>query len=175
MQTALIEDTVRRFVADPAQAESTPAVTAHVENGTAELSAGSFSWETDLPPSLGGGNGAPSPVAYLLGALAGCAAALMRDTLAPQLGVAVGSVTAVARCRSDARGLLGMPGARPDLDDLELEVTVESREPAERLDPLFRAWRERCPVYLALGGADAVSATFVTRSEPAPAPTRKAG
>lgn len=161
MQPALIEDTVRRYSADPAAAVATSVVTAQVRDGATRLSTASFAWESDLPPSLGGGNGAPSPVAYLLGALAGCATGLIRDTLAPQLGVRIEAVQARARCRSDARGLLGMPGGRPDLAHLELEVAVESTEPAERLDAVFRAWRDRCPIYLALGGPDAVRTTFL--------------
>ena len=160
MNAAIIEASVTRFTNDPEAARSAPAVTAHLTDGPAELSAGSFTWAADLPPALGGGNAAPSPTAYLLGAVAGCAAAFLRDTLGPQFGVRIDGVTAVARCRSDARGLLGMDGVAPDLTDLELEVTVNSPEPADRLEPVYRAWLERCPIYLAITRATPVRASF---------------
>jgi uncharacterized OsmC-like protein len=165
MNSAIIEGSVRRFSDDPAPARSAPAVTAQLTDGHAELSAGAFTWAADLSPALGGGNTAPSPTAYLLGALAGCAAAFLRDTLGPQFGVQIDGVTAVARCRSDARGLLGMEGALPDLADLELEVTVSSPEPEERLEPVYQAWLERCPIYLAITRPNLVVTRFQTRAD----------
>ncbi|MGY0231780.1 OsmC family protein [Longispora urticae] len=150
MSASAIETTILRFGAEPDSARSAPAVTAALVDGRARLSAGAFTWDADLPPALGGGNAAPSPTAYLLGALAGCAVAFLHDTLAPQLGLKLDRVTAVARCASDARGLLGMADAAPDLADLAIEVHVVSSEPADRLRRLFDLWQERCPVYLAL-------------------------
>ena len=102
------------FRADPPRPVA-PTVTATLANGRARLSAGPFNWDADLPAALGGENLAPSPTAYLLGALAGCAVAFLRDTLAPQFGVAIDDVTAVAGARSDLRGLLAIEGAAPDL------------------------------------------------------------
>lgn len=148
--TTAIAETEARYRADPAAARSAPAVTATLANGRARLSAGAFNWDSDLPAALGGENQAPSPTAYLLGALAGCAVAFLHDTLAPQFGVRVDGITAVARATSDARGLLGMDGVAPDLGGLELEITVASPDGPDRTEPMFQAWRERCPIYLAL-------------------------
>lgn len=160
MSTAAIEASTRRFAAEPDAARSAPAVTASLVNGRARLSAGPFNWDADLPPAVGGENLAPSPTAYLLGALAGCAVAFVHDTLAPQLGLKLDDVSAVARCTADARGLLGMDGAVPDLGDVAVEIRVVSPEPAERLDLLFEVWKERCPVYLALLKPVPVQATL---------------
>jgi len=143
-------DAEAAFREDPAKARSAPTVTATLANGRARLSAGSFNWDADLPPILGGENLAPSPTAYLLGALAGCAVAFLRDTLAPQFGVEIDDVTAAASSVSDLRGLIGIDGAAPDLTELKLDVTVSSRSPQDRVDAMFAAWRERCPIYLAL-------------------------
>lgn len=145
-----ISDTEARFRSDPAAAQTSPTVTATLIGGHARLSAGPFNWESDLPTALGGENLAPSPTAYLLGALAGCAVAFLRDTLAPQFGVTVDDVRAVASCRSDARGLLGFPGVSPALADLTLEMEVGSPDPDDRVDAMLTAWRERCPIFLAL-------------------------
>jgi uncharacterized OsmC-like protein len=160
MTATVIAETERRFGADASAAQSVPEVRATLTNGRARLSAGPFNWEADLPAGLGGGNLAPSPTAYLLGALAGCAVAFLHDTLAPQLGVAIDDVTAVARARTDARGLLGMDGAEPDLADIELTVTIVSGATDEELARLETVWLQRCPIFLALAKPNDVATTF---------------
>jgi uncharacterized OsmC-like protein len=139
-------------------------VTASLVNGHARLSAGRFEWDCDLPPVIGGENLAPSPTAYLLGALAGCAVVFIRDTLAPQLGLQIDDVSAVARCVSDLRGLLALEDAAPDLDQIAIELRVVSPETPERLERLYQAWLERCPVYLALTKPNSVQASFGTEA-----------
>src|SRR5690242_11170291 len=150
MTSTMLAETEARFRADPSTARSKPTVTATLANGHARLSAGPFNWDADLPAVLGGENLAPSPTAYLLGALAGCAVAFLRDTLAPQFGVEIDDVTAVASAASDLRGLVAIDGAVPDLTDLSLDVRVSTTSPADRVDAMFDAWRQRCPIYLAL-------------------------
>lgn len=149
MATA-IHEAAERFRADPAAARSRPTVTASLVNGRARLAAGPFNWDADLPTVLGGENLAPSPTAYLLGALAGCAVAFLRDTLAPQFGVKIDDITASASASSDLRGLLAIDGGSPDLGDLALDIRVVSGSPADRIEAMLTAWRQRCPIYLAL-------------------------
>jgi uncharacterized OsmC-like protein len=164
MSAEVLAASTLRFATDPDQARSAPAVTASLVNGHARLSAGPFNWDADLPAAIGGDNLAPSPTAYLLGALAGCAVAFIHDTLAPQLGLRLDDVSAVARCTADARGLLGMQDAVPDLGEVAVEIQVVSPEPADRLRLLFEVWQQRCPVYLALVDPLAVQATFTTET-----------
>lgn len=152
-----ISETEARFRDDPAAARSAPTVTATLANGRARLSSGPFNWDADLPGALGGENQAPSPTAYLLGALAGCAVAFLHDTLAPQFGVHIDGLTAIAKATSDARGLLGIEGVAPDLGGFELEIAISSPDPAERLEPMLQAWRDRCPIYLALLKPNAIA------------------
>ncbi|HEX5590737.1 MAG TPA: OsmC family protein [Candidatus Limnocylindrales bacterium] len=159
MLSPAIADTLERFRGDPSAARSTPTVTATLVNGHARLSAGAFNWDADLPASLGGGNLAPSPTAYLLGALAGCAVAFLSDTLAPQFGVRVDAVTATARCASDARGLLGIDDTSAELTSLELDIEIHSPDPAEDVESMLAAWRARCPIYLALLRPNGVALT----------------
>lgn len=154
--TSPFAETEARFQADPATARSTPTVTATLENGHARLSAGPFNWDSDLPPAIGGGNLAPSPTAYLLGALAGCGVVFLRDTLAPLFGVTLDDVRATASASADTRGLLGIDGAAPDLADLRIEIAVTSSSPADRIAAMLAAWEERCPIYLALRNANPV-------------------
>ena len=97
---------------------------------------------------------------------AGRRVVFMRDTLAPQLGIQIDDVSAVARCATDARGLLGLDGARGDLGDVEIEIRISSSEPPERIAELGRAWLERCPIYLAISTPNAVRVT-VASAQPA--------
>ena len=153
-------DAAATFREDPAKARSAPTVTATLANGRARLSAGSFNWDADLPAILGGENLAPSPTAYLLGALAGCAVTFLRDTLAPQFDVELDDVTAAASSVSDLRGLVGIDGAAPDLTDLKLDIKISSRSPQDRIDAMLAAWKERCPIYLALLNPNAIELTM---------------
>jgi uncharacterized OsmC-like protein len=157
MLSSPIFQTADRFRADPASARSTPTVTASLANGRARLTAGSFNWDADLPSALGGENLAPSPTAYLLGALAGCAITFLHDTLAPQFEVELDDVTAVARCTADARGLLGIDEIAPDLGSLELSIAISSTSPGPRVQAMLAAWEQRCPIYLALLKPNAIA------------------
>ncbi len=150
MTTESLSEAETKFHADPASAKGSPTVKATLVEGRASITAGAFAWEADLPTVIGGTNVAPSPTALLLGALAGCGVAFLHDTLAPQFGVRIDAITATARCSTDLRGLIGMDDASPELGDLQLEVEVTSPDPASKLEPMFAAWRERCPIYLAL-------------------------
>ncbi|MGH7908731.1 MAG: OsmC family protein [Thermodesulfobacteriota bacterium] len=62
----------------------------------------------DLPGPLGGTNKAPNPTQFILGALASCAEAFIKDTLAPLIGVSVDAVEVEARCQAELGGLLGI-------------------------------------------------------------------
>ncbi len=150
MTTQIIDDTIAAWTQDPEKARSAPTVTARAEDGQALMQAGPFTWRADLPAPLGGTNQAPSPTALLLSALAGCAVVFVKDTLAPQLGMSVTAVEATVRCETDARGLLGMDGAAPDLGNVTLEVTVQSPDGDDAVAEIARVWKERCPIYLAL-------------------------
>lgn len=150
MNAETIEQTLATWAQEPDKARSAPTVTARADDGQALITAGPFTWRADLPAPLGGTNKAPSPTALLLGALAGCAVVFVRDTLAPQLGMAITAVEATVRCETDARGLLGVDGAEPDLGNMTLEVSVDSPDGEDAVAELARIWQERCPIYLAL-------------------------
>ena len=162
VQSETIRETVRLFEEQPDKAKSKPTVKARTDGSQAVMEAGSFSWRSDLPEPIGGTNQAPSPTALLLSALAGCAAVFIRDTLAPQLGVRVDAVEATAQCEADSRGLLGMAGAEPDLQNIRLDVRVQSPDSESDVQKIYEAWRKRCPIYLALINAMDVSLDMQT-------------
>ncbi|MEX0790899.1 MAG: OsmC family protein [Actinomycetota bacterium] len=162
MNAETIEKTIAAWTSEPEKAKGAPTVTARGEDGQALIQAGPFTWRADLPAPLGGTNQAPSPTALLLGALAGCAVAFVQDTLAPQLGTKVTAVEATVRCATDARGLLGMTGAEPDLRDVTLDVSIDSPDGEAAVAEIARIWQERCPIYLALKNPTHVAVQFRT-------------
>lgn len=162
MNAETIEATIDAWTKEPEKALGTPVVTARAEDSQAVIQAGPFTWRADLPPPLGGTNEAPSPTALLLSALAGCAVVFIRDTLAPQLGVRVTDVAATVKCETDARGLLGLEGAEPDLRNLSLDITVESPDGDEAVGKVVEVWQQRCPIYLALLKPTGVAVQFRT-------------
>ena len=126
-------------------------MTATLANGRARLSAGPFNWDADLPLALGGENLAPSPTAYLLGALAGCGVAFLHDTLAPQFDVTIDGHhrrRALLRRRPRACSASTAPPRTSPTSSSTSAVTSPS--PDDRVEAMLAAWRERCPIYLAL-------------------------
>ena len=160
MRPDTIRETIRLWEQEPDKARTKPTVKARSDGSPAVMEPRPFSWRAALPQPLGGTNRPPSPTALLLSALAGCAVVFIRDTLAPQLGLRVDAVEATVQCEADARGLLGMAGALPDLQNIRLDIQVQSPASESDLQPLFQAWRERCPIYLALVKATNVSLTM---------------
>ena len=70
-------------------------------------------------------------------------------------------------CSADARGLLGIDGAVPDLTDIALEIRITSTTPDDRVEAMLAAWRERCPIYLALLKPQSISLTSTRSGAPA--------
>jgi uncharacterized OsmC-like protein len=160
MNRERIEETIRFWQAEPDKAKGKPTVIARAEGSKAVMEHGSFSWRTDMPATLGGANEGPSPTALLLSALAGCAVVFIRDTLAPQFGVAVNAIEATAECETNARGLLGMESVAPDVRNVALTIAIQSPADEDAVRRVYQAWQERCPVYLALTKALPVATTL---------------
>jgi len=160
MKSEIIQDSMRLWQEDPSKAKAKPTVKGRSDGARVVFETGSFSWQADLPPSLGGTNTAPSPTALLLSALAGCAVVFIRDTLAPQFGVQLESVEAIAQCDADFRGALGMEGSLPELQNVQLTIQIHSSDSEEHLRNLYQVWQERCPIYLALVKPLSVSTTL---------------
>lgn len=160
MRTEAIQETISAWTTDPDQGRSRPTVVARSDDAQAVIEAGPFTWRTDLPAPLGGSNQAPSPTALLLSALAGCAVVFVKDTLGPQLGVEVKAVEARVGCDADAKGLLGIEGTKPDLENVTLEVILDTPDGVGGVTEIQRVWQERCPIYLALERPISVAVEF---------------
>jgi hypothetical protein len=55
---------------------------------------------------------------------------------------------------------LALDDVAPDLSDVALEIRVSSPSPKDRVDAMLAAWRERCPIYLALIKPQSVTLTI---------------
>jgi uncharacterized OsmC-like protein len=150
MNPLTIQETERVWKEEPEKAKLKSTLTARSDGSQAVLECGPFSWRCDLPLPLGGNNTAPPPTALLLGALAGCAVVFIRDTIAPQLGVRVEAVQAVAECETDGRGLLGIGGAVSDFQNVQITVQIHSSDTPENVQKLYETWQQRCSIYSAL-------------------------
>ncbi len=158
--TDTISRAVESFTADPQSGRVSPQAVATLENGRARVRSGPFDWEADLPTVIGGGNQAPTPIAYLLGSLAACAVVLVADALGPQHGVEIDSITATASCSADLAALVGVEGADGRLQGVRLDVVIASSADADTVAALQQEWRRRCPVYLALLEPNQLSVSF---------------
>ncbi len=84
----------------------------------------------------------------------------VRDTLAPPLGIHVDAAEASVCCETDARGLLGLDGAEPDLRRVSLEISVQSLDGEDAMARIAEVWQQRCPIYLALVKPTDVAVSF---------------
>ncbi len=117
-QRELLEKYIQQFKEKPETARVAPVVKATTKDNFALVESGNFTFLVDLPEPLGGRNKAPNPTQLILGALAGCAGAFIKDTLAPLIEVSVDAVEVEVRCQADLGGLLGIENVQPDLQNI---------------------------------------------------------
>ena len=147
-KAAQLQKFVKLFERNPEAGLLKPAVKASTKNGLIILKSGNTTWEEDLPPSLGGKNTTIGPIPHLLGSLAGCAAGLIKYTLAPLTGTSIDSVDVDAQCEFDLKGILGMEGATGDIRNVLLTVTIYSDDSQDKIEKLLEIWKQRAPVFL---------------------------
>ena len=140
-----------------------PAVKASTKNGLVILKAGNTTWEEDLPPSLGGKNTTIGPLQHLLGSLAGCAAGIIKNTLAPLIGTSVDSVDVDAQCEFDVKGVLGMKGSTGAIRNVSLNITIYSDDTQDKIEKLLEVWEQRAPVFLCFLNPTQISTSLVMK------------
>ena len=100
----------------------------------------------DEPPAMGGGDAGPSPMEYVLAALCGCTAIIVR-MIAGELGVAITDIEITAKGTIDPRGFKGNPRVSEHFQKVTERVTLTTDAMPDRLDQLRAAWEDRCPAY----------------------------
>ena len=146
MQTAPHAKLADRFRAEPALAQVRVAVSTALEEGMAcGTTARGHETLADEPRSLGGTDGAQSPVELLLTSLATCQAVTYR-LWAAELGIALTRVSVDVEGALDLRGFLGLADVPAGYASIRMSVRLEGPEDAARYRALSAAVDRHCPV-----------------------------
>ncbi|WP_141593480.1 OsmC family protein [Myxococcus sp. AB056] len=122
--------------------------------------AGAFKIFMDEPVELGGRNGAPSPLDFILAAHAGCLN-YMTFYIARELGIPVTRTDITVRGALDPSTFAGKRGgARAGYQSLEVTLQVHTPANADQLALLKREVEARCPVSDNLANATPVHLTL---------------
>lgn len=105
-----------------------------------------FEFKFDEPELLGGKDGAPNPVEYVLASLGSCQAIVYR-ALASLKGIQLESVTVKTKGDLNLQGFLGLDSnVRPGYEKIEFETIIVSDESPEKLERLAQQVDAICPV-----------------------------
>jgi len=122
-----------------------------------------FTFPADHPPVLTGGDHGPTPVEYLLHALAACLAAGLANIAAAR-GVTLTDVQATVEGDIDLRGILGLDGdVRNGFEQIRVHFTVAGDAPADKLRELVEQSRRRSAVFDIVTNSVPVSIDVTTR------------
>ena len=106
-----------------------------------------FAYDGDHPPVLCGAGNAPTPVEFLLHAIAGCIAAGIGN-IASARGIELQSVESRVEGDLDVRGLLGLSDdVRNGYEGIRLSFKVKGDASAEKLRQVVEQSRARSAVY----------------------------
>lgn len=98
----------------------------------------------DEPEALGGTDGGPNPMEFVIAALDGCVA-VMINLIAGEMGFHFSDLLLKGKGVLDLRGLMGVPGVTRHFQSVILDVTLKTSESAERLGELQHKVHNRCP------------------------------
>lgn len=98
----------------------------------------------DEPQALGGTDAGPNPMEFVMGALNGCVAVMIR-LIAGEMSFQFEGVEFKADGTLDLRGLLGTAPVTRHFQGVDFEVRLKTQEPAERLEELRTKVHDRCP------------------------------
>jgi uncharacterized OsmC-like protein len=103
--------------------------------------------DVDHPKVLVGGDNGPTPVEYVLHALAGCLTSGLVNIAAAR-GIAVDEVTSTVAGDIDLNGIIGLDDSvRNGCDDIRVTFTISSDAPADKLRDLVEQSRARSAVF----------------------------
>lgn len=98
----------------------------------------------DEPVALGGTDTGPNPMEFVMGALNGCVAVMIR-LIAGEMQFQFSKVDFKADGLLDLRGLLGTADVSRHFQKVDFEVRIQTQESAERLEELRQKVHDRCP------------------------------
>lgn len=121
---------------------------------------GAFKIFMDEPPELGGRNGAPSPLDFILAAHAGCLN-YMTFFIAKELGIPVSGTEIAVKGSLDPAKFAGTDrSVRAGYQSLEVTIQIKSSASPEQIARLKSEVEARCPVSDNLANATSVHITM---------------
>ncbi len=102
--------------------------------------------DIDHPAVLVGEDRGPTPVEYVLGALAGCLTAGVGN-IASIRGVKLTKVTAHVTGKIDLNGIFGLSDARNGFQDIVVRFEIEGDAPSEQLRAVVEQSKARSAVF----------------------------
>ena len=106
-----------------------------------------WTYDVDHPKVLVGADMGPTPVEYLLHALAGCLTAGLANIAAAR-GIELTEVTSTVEGDIDLNGILGLDaGVRNGFQQIRVSFDVKGNAPAEKLQALVEQSRARSAVF----------------------------
>ena len=106
-----------------------------------------FQYDADHPPVLCGQGNAPTPVEFLLHALAGCLTAGIGNIAAAR-GIEIESVESTIEADADVQGLLGLrDDVRNGYNDVRVNFKIRGGADAEKLRAIVEQSKLRSAVY----------------------------
>jgi uncharacterized OsmC-like protein len=122
--------------------------------------------DVDHPAVLVGTDTAPTPVEYVLHALAGCLTAGLVNIAAAR-GVELNAVTSEVEGNIDLNGILGLDDSvRNGFEDIRVRFTISSDAPAEKVRALVEQSRARSAVFDIITSSVPVSIEVDTGAPP---------
>jgi uncharacterized OsmC-like protein len=116
----------------------------------------SFKIFMDEPPELGGQDGAPSPLEYILAAHGGCLS-YMTFYIGKELGIEVKGTEVSVKAALDPAKFAGKNRSiRAGYQAVEVAIKVQADAPPEQLQKLQEEVEARCPVSDNIAGATPV-------------------
>jgi uncharacterized OsmC-like protein len=133
-----------------------------------EVAVRDFRFRVDEPPGIGGSDLAPSPVEYVLAALAACQEVTYR-LYADALGIPLAGVSVTVEGTIDRRGFFAVDDSvRPGFGEIRATVRLDSPAAPEDLQRLKETVDRHCPVLDVLAHATPVITTFDDEADSAP-------
>jgi len=121
--------------------------------------AGEFVFDADHPEVLVGRDQGPTPVEFLLHAIAACITAGIAN-IASARGVTLTEVESTVEGDIDLRGILGISdGVRNGYEQLRVNVRIRGDAPPEKLEQIVQQSRARSAVYDVLTHGTRVAVT----------------
>lgn len=136
---AALDRAANTIVLKPSVGQRVYAVAAVVEDGLAcRVEEKEHSLLVDLPPSMGGDGGGPSPSMLMRAALSSCVAIGIK-MWAARRGVAIDRIAVRLETDVDARGQFGVADdVSPGFEDIRLEIDIRSPVDPELIRDIIR-------------------------------------